>query len=239
MTAGWLHETVDELIRRDGSSEKAIRLIEAGVRNGGGIAGPEADPTQDELTDARALVEVLKGTEWPPTLQARALLAADLLETQIGWSVKAIPIRQEKAAAAEKHAQQVAAAEKKRAERAAAAEKERAERAAAAARAERACGLAALDIPKARIDALLALTEGPFDVVCHGVRKGLDESAVTAALQALGYRNPEAKRVLLRALHIDEPQVLAYLLDEDNAIELKIRFEEAGARVKIKRHVGR
>jgi hypothetical protein len=157
---------------------------------------------------AEDAVTELRAVDWARSLRERGLRAIDRLEQQLNKK------KRDRAAA-----RALTNSKKKQARLDA-----------------RAAELAALGVPWSRATVLSSLKEGPFDVVLHGMRKTLDDEAFCSALARIGYSADESKRMLRRAMHIGEPQVLAYLVDEDPAIGLKIRVEKAGAIVRIKRH---
>lgn len=85
-----------------------------------------------------------------------------------------------------------------------------------------------------RARALAVLPEGPYSVVFHGVAKGnVDEDGLRCVLCDLGYSGTDANRVVQHVIHI-APETVAYLLEDAAAIEIKVRLERAGGKVRIK-----
>lgn len=212
MTLAWLHRAADELELPHPDQERVIRLLEPHLSIS--YQSPELvrDATRADLRRASRLVELMKDAEWPPYLRARAEIVAELLDIAL-----------EDCSFAAKAQQPIVQSEVVEGDAAFA----------------RAIELASLDIPDKALAVLRNAKPGPFDVLLLGTKRSFDEDAMEVELQKLGYDGYEADRMIRRALHIDEPQELAYLLDEDAAIELKLRLEAVGAKAKIRRHKAR
>jgi hypothetical protein len=211
MTLDWIDEAMTLLVNPETDARlKGIEVVERSS------LGEYPDLTARRA--ARVLVELLtRTTEGPPYLRARAHRAGKLLASELARANEAVRIRQE-------------------AERIRRAELRQKVIDAAAARTTSEASLQALGLPKARIDALLAMKAGPYDVVLHGLKRGFNEELIEVELEELGFLPGDVERVLRRAEHINEPEVLGYLLDEDAAIDLKVRLEDGGAKIRIKRH---
>src|SRR3954453_4591809 len=91
-------------------------------------------------------------------------------------------------------------------------------------------------LSQARARAMAEFQQGPYDVLFAGVRQTCDELGIAHALRDLGYPGSETARVLERVKFI-EPEVLAFGLDQSDAVAIKLRFDEFGGKVQIKRGV--
>ena len=83
-----------------------------------------------------------------------------------------------------------------------------------------------------RAEALSGLKAGPHAVTVSGFRASYDGRRLAAILHDLGYRPRETPRVIERVEHIS-PETVAFDLDQSEAVKIKIKLEEAGAKVKI------